>query len=248
MTVVSPDLKDRYLLPMVGPAAVLSAWGLREVLRAWTLAEGGSAKSGSAQGGARLALFIHWALLAAVAVGLPLVGAWPHGPLRTRGGGPWYPWSLAVPAAAGLGLVVAAGIVLCRRWRGALPAAAVAVMLVAQALAVYGYGRSEDGMSGMKPMADAIRATFPDAVAYYHNPHRRAPNDLSIYLDRPTVQVKDVAQLGPSQSPQVVVLVQRHGGPPPQLPPPWRFVTKVERDRDWLHAFVLPPAEAAAGR
>jgi hypothetical protein len=37
-------------------------------------------------------------------------------------------------------------------------------------------------------------------------------------------------------------MIQKEGQPPPRPPAGWRFVTKTQRDRDWLHAFVLPRA------
>jgi 4-amino-4-deoxy-L-arabinose transferase-like glycosyltransferase len=233
MSVASPDRKDRYLLPMAGPAAVLVAWGVREVWRGWSVGDPG----------AGFAVWAHWVLLAAVALALPLVGAMPGGPLRTGdGGGPWFSWGLAAPIAAALAVLISAGIVLQRRRGHGLVPATVAVMLVLQALAMHGYARSPDGLSGMKRMADAIRAAYPDADAWFHH-NRRAPNDLAIYLDRPTPQLKDLSELRPSDRPQVIVMIQREGQPPPRPPAGWRFVTKTERDRDWLHAFVLPPGD-----
>jgi 4-amino-4-deoxy-L-arabinose transferase-like glycosyltransferase len=232
IAIASPDRKDRYLLPMAGPAAVLAAWGLREVWRGWS--EGDR--------GAGFAIWAHWALLAAIALALPLVGAMPRGPLRTGDTrGPWFSWNLAIPVAAALVVLIAAGVVLQRRRGWGLVPATVAVMLVLQALAMHGYARSADGLSGMKRMADAIWAAYPDADAWFHH-NRRAPNDLAIYLDRPTPQLKDLSELRATDRPQVVLMIQKEGQPPPKPPAGWRFVTKTERDRDWLHAFVLPRA------
>ena len=236
LTFASGDRKDRYLLPLVGPAAVLAAWGLREVMRGWPRVGGGG----------RLAIGLHWALLAGVAVALPVVGAVPGGPLRTRDGGPWFSWAFALPVACGLGATVMAGVVTLRRWRTALPVATAAVMLVLQVVAVWGYARSDEGTSEMRPMADAVWAAWPDAVTYFRH-NRRAPNDLAIYLDRPTRQITAAALAGiePAERPSVVVLIQKEDSPAPRPPAGWAFVAKIARGKDWLHAFVMPAKGAA---
>jgi hypothetical protein len=140
-----------------------------------------------------------------------------------------------------MGAVLLGGVVLQRRWRGgAIVWSTFVAMMLLQAVAIHGYARSAGGASEVKAMADAIWADEPDALTFYwHN--RRAPNDLSIYLDRITPQVKDPSRLAPSDRPQVVVMLQKERDPVPVAPQGWQFVTRVPRGRDWLCAFVRAP-------
>ena len=95
-----------------------------------------------------------------------------------------------------------------------------------------------------RPLADAIWRTYPEARMFNAHPRgKRASVDISIYLNRITdwVSMEELARMRPTSLPQVVVMLQDPGTPPPVPPAGWKVVAKTRRDRDWWHAFVLEP-------
>src|SRR5205814_2356084 len=72
-----PDRKERYLLPLLAPAAILASIGVRQVMRSE----------------ARWAWIAHGIVLLAIAIGLPLTGTIS---LKTVNGQPWYSGTFAM--------------------------------------------------------------------------------------------------------------------------------------------------------
>jgi 4-amino-4-deoxy-L-arabinose transferase-like glycosyltransferase len=230
------DRKERYLLPMAGPAAVVIAWGLWEHFRSWRdWTRGDTIVTG-----------LHWLGLAVVAVGLPVVGMFHVDFMKTVEGGPWYAPRFAILSAVAGAALVVGGIDLHRRWRGGLVTASVLVMLLLQAVFMIGYRDSREGRSEMKPLAELIWQTVPDAQVVSGVTHKRIPSDLAIYLNRPTPTVAEFTALPTGDVPQVLILYQRKRTDPPATPAGWTFLGKVPRDDNWWHAFVRPAGSGAA--
>ena len=223
MTLV-PDRKERYMYPVIGPAAVLAGHGLVELFdkRArWTRWD----KAGVVQ---------HWVLLALIGVGAPLGAGWF---LREFA----IPMSLAGAVAVGTGVAIVAGALIRRQPAGLLAATAV-VMLGASAVIVRGYANTEKGRSDMRPLARAIWRACPDAVMYNAHPRgKRVSTDLSIYMNRVTrrITMEQWRQLRPAGRPLVTVTIHDEGKPAPVPPPGWRLLAKVPRDDDVWMAFAL---------
>ena len=79
----------------------------------------------------------------------------------------------------------------------------------------------------MRPLAEAIWRTAPDAEMYNAHPRgKRASVDLSIYLNRVTAGLLryDLVRLRPGRRTKVVVMLQDKGTPPTP-PPGWKSST-----------------------
>jgi 4-amino-4-deoxy-L-arabinose transferase-like glycosyltransferase len=217
------DRKDRYMLPMIGPASVLAGAALSHTLRVRGRAE-------------NLLLAAQWGLLAVVAIGLPIAGMI----LKTTDGSAWLSGSQPVFCALAMLSIMVMGF--ARKRLGGIVTTGVVVMLLAQAVLMSGYVRTREGRSEMKPLAEAIIAAYPDALVYNgRHVDKRVPVDLAIYLNRATLRDEHWQELSPTDRPRVVVMPQRAGEPDPQPPAGWKFLEKTPRDRDFWWAFVLEP-------
>lgn len=224
------DRKERYLLPMIVPAGVVIARAVVEHFETRHLKSVAD----------RAVVAIHWATLLVLAIGLPVAGAVA---LTTLDGGRWFSPAVAVVGGAVCLAIVVAGIVVHRRWGGAIVAATLLLMLALQVLFMHGYRNSREGRSEMKPLAGMIWRQTPDAQVYITGAKKvRAPVDLAIYLNRAVPWVDDVAQITPGARPAVVVTRQRRREAPPTPPAGSSVVGKTARDDNWWHAFLLPPA------
>jgi 4-amino-4-deoxy-L-arabinose transferase-like glycosyltransferase len=227
------DRKERYMFPMTGAAAVVAAGGIMTLARKrdpWT-------------GLDRAAVAQHWVLLVIIGVVFPAAAAMDRFPqLQTVFHTPWLGRDWGAGLTIGLAVVIAAGMLLRRRWVAALVGTTVIVMLVAQAAALYGYAQTRSGRSDMRPLADAIWEQYPEALMFNAHPKgKRASVDLSMYLNRVTTWISedDLARLRPGARPKVVVMLQEQKEAAPTPPAGWTFVEKVRRDKDWWWAFVL---------
>jgi 4-amino-4-deoxy-L-arabinose transferase-like glycosyltransferase len=222
------DRKERYLLPMVGPAAIVIAWGLREHLRNW---DKWSAEDATVT-------VAHWISLAVLAVGVPVAGAIGIEAMRTVDGRPWYTPAFGAAAGVVMAALVAGGAFLHLRWRGALVTVTVVVMLLLQVMVVAGYRDSRDGMSVMKGLADTIRDVAPDAPVINLTRNRTVPPaDLAIYLPRPIPTERNIPE--PDGRPMVVLLYQRREEPVPKRPPGFeRLARATEKSGRTWHAFL----------
>jgi 4-amino-4-deoxy-L-arabinose transferase-like glycosyltransferase len=225
------DRKDRYVLPMIPAAAVVTGAALARHAWVWRRED-------------RWIVIAHWIVLGIVAVGLPLAG---FAFLRTADGAPWYTASAATGAACAALILL---LIAIRAGRGALPpmiVTTVLLMLGAAALFTAGYRNTRQGRSEMRPLAEAVVSAYPDAEVYNaRDDGRRISTDLAIYLNRSTLRVSDWRALKPGARTKVVILQQPAVGPAPAPSPPpgWIYLAKVPRDREWYYAFALP----AAGR
>ncbi|HEX8521470.1 MAG TPA: phospholipid carrier-dependent glycosyltransferase [Tepidisphaeraceae bacterium] len=229
-----PDKNERYLLPMLAPAAILAA---RAFLHREETAERG------ADAGWRLAMGFTWLVLGVLALGFPLAGPF----LRTQAGAPWWPlWVGGILAFAGAVVVIS-----CWRWDrvrelGALPASLL-VMLLTQALFLHGYARSPGGLSDMKPLADAIAHQIPAhaEVWGFSEPGRfsKVPIDLPIYLNRTVRQATDPTTLPSGSSVRQVMLVFRGKEEASPLPPfrDWQLIGSAKRkNQGFWEAYARP--------
>jgi 4-amino-4-deoxy-L-arabinose transferase-like glycosyltransferase len=220
------DRKDRYALPMIPPAAVLAGAALAR--HVWERRQD------------RWILVAQWALVGAIALGLPIAG---FALLRTIDGSRWYTPVFATAAAGYGAITILVGILMSRRTIAALFVATLAIMLGAQAMFMDGYRDAREGRSEMRPLADAIVSLYPDAeVINGRTDGKRLATDLAIYLNRSTRRVDEWRALAPGERPWVVVLQQRPTEPEPIAPDGWVAVAKVKRDADWYYAFALKPA------
>jgi len=227
------DRKERYAYPMTGAGAVVAAWGVTTLAR----------KRDRWNGLDRAAVAQHWAILVFFGVVLPAVAATPWTPwLRTITGDPWISRATGAGVTIALGVVIAVGLSQRRHWVASLAVTTVVVMLVIHATLVPGYAKTESGLSPMRPLADAIWRTHPDAEMYNAHPRgKRASVDLSIYLNRVTelVTMDELYRLHPGRRTKVVVMLQDKGQPEPTPPPGWKVIDHVPRDKDFWWAFAL---------
>jgi 4-amino-4-deoxy-L-arabinose transferase-like glycosyltransferase len=221
------DRKERYLLPMTVPAAVVVARAVVEHLDTRHLRNAAD----------RAVVIAHWIGLLVVAIGLPIVGATK---LTTVEGRPWYPRDHAAVAAVAAVTIIVIGIVMHRRRSGAIVAATLLLMLGMQSFFLEGYRNSREGRSEMKPLANQIRRDAPDAVVFTTDARTkaRAPVDLSIYLNKTVRWVDDASQVPPDVRNAVLVVRQRKNDPEPAPPPGWSRLDKTQRDESWWHAFI----------
>jgi 4-amino-4-deoxy-L-arabinose transferase-like glycosyltransferase len=222
------DRKERYLLPMLGPGAVVTAWALLAHARAW----------GESNREERWTSVAHWAVVVGAAIGLPLLGAtgWVKGVSRAAGGA-WFGWGLAVVVAFLMIAMVAGGIRYQRRSGVALVVATTLFMLVFQLVLTAGYRTSAAARSQMKPLAEAVWERAPGAPVYNAMRNKRVPGDLSIYLNQSVVEVSR-AQLRRASPPYVVVMYQDADGEAPAPPGGTELVARVPRGRHWWYAYV----------
>lgn len=218
------DRKERYILPMVPIASVIAAQSVVAMLR----------RTGTA-----LPDWSHWTMLLAFAL-VPLLGITRV--VTTIDGRPWFR-NPTFPIASMILLVVIVliGNLASARRRWAIAVTPFVLMMFLQVVGVLGYRQSREGSSEMRPLAEFIREKYPTAQVYNYRGERaekRAPVDLSIYLNRPTPLISDPTALPPSDRPQIYVTVSGRNDPEPQPAPAWRFLHKVRRDKDWYYAFV----------
>ena len=232
-----PDRELRYLIPLLGPASVLAAWALLELLTTHVRRTGTTA----------MVALLHWLPLALVTMGLPLAAS-KLGVLRSMDGGPWYSLRSAVIAAEAFLLMIVAAALLQRRspvW--AVAGGTAVVALVWGAVLNAGYRQDREGRSEIRPLAETILARYPDAQVYSirpDRPARRAPLDLFIYLNRNVYNLEDVSQLASTSGPRVLLIRQKKDEPPPAVPEGWAAFAAAPYDEATWHAYA--PAEQAS--
>jgi len=208
------DRQERYLLPLIAPAAVVAAIGLREHLKSW--AAWSSIDT--------VVTAIHWVLLAIPA----LIAAVFLGD------------KMLFIAAGIVALSVIVGAIAHRVRQVALPAFTLAILLGLQAVAVRWYSQSEQGSSELRPLADTIATQYPTADVFAIRPDRkRPPPDLAVYLNRIVRSVPTADTIEASNGPAIALMIQRRGELSPLAPPGFRYLDKALRDKkDFWWAFV----------
>ena len=229
-----PDRKERYLLPMLPPAAVLTAFGV-----AWVYRDARARPIG-----AKLVIGLHLLIVAVLTLGMPLATMLLGRDPQAGDDRPWLAPAVAVPLEVlAVGIVI--GLVLAaRRWKlgGLVGGTAFALVFVANVFFA-GYGRYFNGRSDQRPLATGVRAALPAFQMLYTG--RRPPPDLTLFAGRPIRQVEAVARhrTGPprvDQGPPTVWITNRKlKQPDPPLPPgarllaldPWRGDVALARRR-----------------
>lgn len=228
-----PERRDRYVLPLLGPSAVLCGFALLEYL---SLLKRPDVEFNLAS---RWPVGVHWLVVTAIVVLLGIGGAIGLPWLRTVDGGPWFSPLVALSITlACLGLLL-----LSIRWRNAdvvrLVGGTFAVMMVLAVAGWYGYSKSHEGRSEAKPLVDAVFARYPDAIVYnaVNRARRRdLPLEMTIYFNRVVPRATHVKSLRPSDRPQAIIFPDGAERPPDGFVPVARQLIKQE----WWNAYVLP--------
>jgi 4-amino-4-deoxy-L-arabinose transferase-like glycosyltransferase len=223
-----PERRDRYVLPMIPPAAAIAAFGFLRYL--------------SRDRRPRWPLIVHWATVALVAIGLAIAGATGMGVIRMVNAGHWFSLTQAISIVA----VTILLLLLCIRWQKPsglrLAIGTFAIMLVVQTAFTYGYARSPRGVSEAKPFVEAIRAGAPDALVYNTvNRERRKdlPLEMTIYFNQVVPREADVKSLKPARRPQVIVFPDGAEMPPDGF----KLLARNQIKNEWWNAYVLPPLQ-----
>ena len=224
------DKKDRYILPLLGPLAVMASVGLRE----WVVP---SRKTAGA--------IAYWITLAAIPIALATLAAigWPA-VMRGPEGRPWFAWSLSGAAIAAT-VVILVGAIRGHQWQSERIAMfSLLLMLLTMHLVTRGYyGRSASGMSRMYPLAERIWAQYPTAELYTSQPFgQRASEDLSIYSSRLTGWITDqqIKTAVPGDRAKIVLMREREGVKSTR-PAGWQEFMYLPEGREAWRAIVLPP-------
>ncbi|CAN5574659.1 N/A [soil metagenome] len=227
-----PDRKDSYMLPAMIPMAMLTAYGILQLLPMPADALGTFRTSKLW----RVLVRIQFITLALIAIGFTVAGATF---LRTIDNQPWHSATVAAVVSVAMIVLLQAGYFLQQRRPLAFVGVSLVVMLSMQALGMHGYARSKAGRSELRPLAEAIRTAYPKPGQIINGRERkRVSVDLAIYLNRPTQRVPDWQSRLPSDPPAIAIVPQQGGSPDPIPPPGWHALSKVPRDDNWMWAFV----------
>jgi hypothetical protein len=223
------DRKPRYLLPMIGPAAVICGYGLWVFLR--------ELQNQTTERWPRIAAIIHFVALGAVCIGVPIAGA-TIAEMRTITGDPWYTRPLATWMAIGMASLLLLGAMVFRYRPIAIVVLTFVSMLALQAIVMAGYARSPSGASQLEPLANIIRGTVPRASIYdWNEDGRRSDEELAIYLNR-TILFADPRTLPMTDHPQVYITRQPRGAPVPEPFPGWTLLDSTRERKNVWWAFV----------
>jgi 4-amino-4-deoxy-L-arabinose transferase-like glycosyltransferase len=221
------DKNERYLLPMLAPAALAAAHGAISLLHAGEWSERARRSLAAA----------HWGLLLLMCLGIPAAGAIGQ-ILPDRQ--PWWGWGFAATAAIAM-LVLWAWAARCVRRRPTwFIGATMLIMYAVHAVFLHGYRASPPGRSEMKPIADAIIADRPTSAVWYFDPSqppKPLPQDLQIYLNRVVRVVHRVEDLPAPAVDRVIVMLRREHAPPPTVPG-WREVASRPAGKRSWHALA----------
>jgi 4-amino-4-deoxy-L-arabinose transferase-like glycosyltransferase len=229
---------ERYLLPILAPAAVVAAQGLiiftSNVVRRTTPG--------------RVLIVIH-GLALIVAIGLICRDlAQPMTPLSSKssGIGPPQRWHFAaIVAAAGLAALAGGWVFWRRRPLAIVP---VTLLLVAGLDAAHWYDEQRRPLPAdhITQLTDIVWQQYPDAdlsakYSQRFNPLFLASVDMSLYMNRPVPWVADWPSRGVHA--QIVLMEPLEGElDPPEIPPGWRLLARLPDDRRTRYLCLLPPA------
>jgi 4-amino-4-deoxy-L-arabinose transferase-like glycosyltransferase len=221
-----PDRKERYLLPMAGPAAIIAAHAATRMKRAFP----------QKHLAVKFVWGSHWVILLIMAIGLPLVA---NMVFKGREGQNCCSLALvAITLIISLS-IVAGGILVQSRLRQSFVYSGAALMVVLNAFFMYGWSQSTLGLSEMKPVADRLHAAFPQGqIIYFDLPPdgKPATYDLDIYLDRSVPVVADFPVDDGKTA--AVVMLRKDGDPVPNFAG-WKvWDDLVSRKHHW---YMLTP-------
>lgn len=227
-----PERRERYVLPLIGPTAVICGWGLLVYLR-------GGADRSDEPARPRWALTVHWITVGVIGLGLPILGAVGVNRFRTSDGRPWFSPLLAASIAVLVIIILVASV----RWKrpslAGITGGTFAVMLVTQASFIYAYSRSPGGISESKRLVDSVMRQYPDALVYNANNRQRRPDlplEMTIYLNHVVPRVEHPERLVPSIRPQIIVFPE--GARP--APAGFKLAARQYIKEEWWDAYVLP--------
>jgi 4-amino-4-deoxy-L-arabinose transferase-like glycosyltransferase len=239
------DKRDRYVLPMVGPAAILAAAGATHCLR--------EIRRGDK--GALIWRAVHYWTLLVLATVLPIggaIGAFDQVDMSQK---PVFGPALALGAIAVCWLLLGIGFLLRNTRRPALAPITAAVMLVLQALFFWGYSKTDDGVSPVGPLAGYLWSAYPDArILNVNGSSALGTTELSIYFDRPftPIRAEYALKLTPGPQPIVAVIKLPTGDPVAARAQlfgafaGWRFIDRIIDDTHVWYVFLLPAKSAVA--
>ena len=224
------DRKDRYLLPLVGPTAILAAHAAVRLKRAWPFRKTD----------ARIVWWAQWSIVLVLVIGLPIVGGVR---LRRIDGAHWYSVGL-VAAAVALGCVgVITGLAMQRRYRLSYLVTGATIFLAINTLFLYGWSDSSEGRSEMKPLADGIRAAVGGGQVMFYDPSvgsKPVTLDLDIYLNRIVRVSTEPITAASYKNAAAVVVLRKDNQIVPNFPG-WRPVfDSMNRNHHWYVLTQLP--------
>ena len=222
--VVYPPVRNRYMVPMAGPAAVIAAWGLLQCLSTWRKPRGVD----------RAMVVLHWVTVGTMAVGLPLMGSALSGSskwawhavdgqpptsylqppwagtlaLRSVDGQPWFPLWPAIATSLALAGVLLLTLRLQRRRVWVLPVGTLVLLLVFQFAYNWGNSTTASGRSEAKEPARVILQRYPNAEVYADFA-RKFPRELGVYLGRTVRPLPEGRWPANRDNKDVVVLAQK---------------------------------------
>ena len=239
------DKRDRYVLPMVGPAAILAAAGVTHCLR--------EIRRGNK--GALIWRTLHYWTLFVLATVLPFggaIGAFDQVDISQK---PVFGPALALTTIAVCWLLLGIGFLLRNTRRPALAPITTAVMLVLQALFFWGYSKTDDGVSPVGPLAEDLWSAYPDAcILNVNGSSALGTTELSIYFDRPftPIRAEYALKLIPGPQPIIAVIKLPTGDPIAARAQVfgafagWRFIDRIIDDTHVWYVFLLPAKSAVA--
>lgn len=221
------DRKERYMLPMIVPAAMICGYGLATWIRSW------QAKPTVPD---RIIGWIHFILILAIGSALLIAGM----NQKRLDGTPWFGPRLAVWLGVALFATLGLTLLWQRRRAWAMPVATFGLMLAYLAAYQFGYRDTEQGRSSLKPLADAILAQAPDAAVYDWVPRGRVDEQMGIYLARPVLKA-DPATLKPIDRPLVLITRLSKRDEPTILSNDWQPLAVVYEGTVKWSAFIWRP-------
>jgi 4-amino-4-deoxy-L-arabinose transferase-like glycosyltransferase len=223
------DRKERYLLPMLPAAAILTAHGVL-TLRDQLLADR-----------TKIAAIAHWIILIALGVLLPIAGALPElSTMKKLDGGPWFSWPFAITLAIASAIIIAVGIYFSRNRLAPLIISTIAVMLLIQPALIWAYRDTRAGRSEVKDFAFQLRQRYPDIAAYSFRPGRRPPEELGIYMNRTVKSLAILDKLPAPTEPQLLFIYEEKELPLPNIPSWWVPIDELPLGKGVWHVFHHP--------
>jgi 4-amino-4-deoxy-L-arabinose transferase-like glycosyltransferase len=233
---LAKDRFPRYLPPLAPAGSLLVACAIVRAIRG-----GGTSRAPP------MLMTLHWLLLGALVISVPLVAASGRSrSMLTEHGRPWFSIGAAVAMSAAAAAAVALGLALRRR-----PVACclltAAVMLAGSAVYAHGHGRSITGRSEFRPVAELIRERWPDAELLAEHGARQNvvnvhANALSIHMNREVRVVADVAGLPPGPRPQIWVASRAKHAPEMPTPAGWEVIARITSGGEKKYLLLREPA------